>query len=68
MMNASASRPHRRHVVAGLAASLEDANVAASVRKFGMFYAEILRDSDFTAGCRSSLSQDHRSIVFLSGW
>src|SRR5437588_11793355 len=38
-------------VVAGLAASLEDANVAASVRKFGMFYAEILRDSDFTAGC-----------------
>ena len=38
-------------VVAGLAASLEHGDVAASVRTFGSFYAQILRDSDFSAGC-----------------
>jgi AcrR family transcriptional regulator len=38
-------------VIAGLAASLERENVAASVRTFGSFYAQILRDSDFSAGC-----------------
>ena len=38
-------------VVAGLAASLEHGDVATSVKTFGKFYAQILRDSEFSAGC-----------------
>jgi len=38
-------------VVARLSAALEAGNTAAAIRTFGEFYAEILRDSNFSAGC-----------------
>lgn len=38
-------------VVARLTAALEHADTAAAVRTFGNFYGQILRDSDFAAGC-----------------
>ena len=38
-------------VVARLAAELEHGDTAAAVRTFGEFYAQVLRDSDFAAGC-----------------
>lgn len=38
-------------VLARLAAGIERADTAAAVRTFGRFYLQILRDSDFTAGC-----------------
>jgi AcrR family transcriptional regulator len=38
-------------VVARLAAAIEDGDTASAIRTFGRFYGEILRDSDFAAGC-----------------
>jgi TetR/AcrR family transcriptional repressor of lmrAB and yxaGH operons len=38
-------------VLARLAASLERGNIRAAIRRFGEFYAQILRDSGFSAGC-----------------
>jgi AcrR family transcriptional regulator len=38
-------------VVARLSSELEGGDTAAAVRTFGAFYAQILRDSNFTAGC-----------------
>lgn len=38
-------------VVARLAAALEKGDTAAAVQTFGEFYAQVLRDSDYTAGC-----------------
>ena|SRR5947209_8951709 len=38
-------------VIARLSAALEKADTAAAVRTFGEFYGQVLRDSDFGAGC-----------------
>src|SRR5205807_2197119 len=38
-------------VIARLSAALENGETAAAVRTFGEFYGEVLRDSDFGAGC-----------------
>ena len=38
-------------VVARLASAIEQGDTASAIRAFGGFYAEILRDSDFGAGC-----------------
>src|SRR5436309_1252672 len=46
-----ATRYGTEFVIAGLTTLLERADVAASVRTFGSFYAQILRDSVFSAGC-----------------
>lgn len=46
-----ATRHGTDFVIARLSAELEQDDTAAAVRTFGEFYAQILRDSNFTAGC-----------------